>query len=83
MSSAKGSGAGRTRPQAYQNRTPFRHNKGSKKTAAILATANSGGLCKRCADKIEWRLKVWRGVCEHGGRNGGRSTLWPKSDQVS
>lgn len=58
MSSAKGSGGGRTRAQAYQNRTTFRHNKGSKRTAKILATANSGGLCKRCADKIDWRIKV-------------------------
>lgn len=57
MSSAKGSGAGRTRPQAHQNRTAFRHNKGSKKTAAIRANANTGGLCQRCADKIEWRIK--------------------------
>lgn len=58
MSMAKGSGAGRTRGQAYQNKTAFRHNKGSKKTAAILATVNTGGLCSRCADKIEWRKKV-------------------------
>lgn len=57
MSSAKGSGGGRTRAQAYQNKTTFRHNKGSKKTQKIAATANSGGLCPRCADKIEWRIK--------------------------
>jgi hypothetical protein len=49
--------ARRSRPQAHQNETAFRHNKNSKKTRKIQATVNTGGLCERCADKIEWRLK--------------------------
>jgi hypothetical protein len=57
MSTAKGSGAGRTRAQAYQNTHAFRHNKNSRKTNELRARVNTGGLCARCADKIEWRVK--------------------------
>jgi Uncharacterized conserved protein (DUF2039) len=53
----EGNSVRRSRPQAHQNETAFRHNKNSKKTRKILETVNTGGLCERCAEKIEWRKK--------------------------
>jgi Uncharacterized conserved protein (DUF2039) len=57
MSTARGSGVGRTRAQAYQNTHAFRHNKNSKKSNLLRARVNTGGLCLRCSEKIEWRIK--------------------------
>lgn len=48
----------KSRPPAHQNRTAFRHNKNSKTTKQIAETANSYALCPRCADKVQWRIKV-------------------------
>lgn len=47
----------KNRAPAHQNRTAFRHNKGSKLTARIEETAHTQGLCQRCADKVEWRKR--------------------------
>lgn len=58
MSTAKSPSQGRSRGQAHQNTRAFRHNKNSRKTEAILSTVNTGGLCSRCSEKIEWRLRV-------------------------
>eukprot|EP01125_Pyxidicula_operculata_P000806 TRINITY_DN1070_c2_g1_i1.p1 TRINITY_DN1070_c2_g1~~TRINITY_DN1070_c2_g1_i1.p1 ORF type:complete len:287 (-),score=102.55 TRINITY_DN1070_c2_g1_i1:344-1123(-) len=40
--------------QNYQNKTKFRHNKGSKLTQQILASPIEG-LCKRCSEIIQWK----------------------------
>lgn len=39
-----------------QNRFAFKHNKNSRKTAAILSIPNVG-CCRRCTDIIEWRKR--------------------------
>lgn len=58
--SAVGHDPRRSRGQAHQNKYAFKHNKNSKKTQKIEETVNVGGLCERCAEKIEWRKKVRR-----------------------
>ena len=40
----------------HQNRTAFKHNPASRKTAKILSLPNEG-LCTKCHDIIEWRKK--------------------------
>jgi hypothetical protein len=54
MSTRKG--GERSRPPAHQNSFSFKHNPKSKKTAAILASPNTG-LCRTCHAKIEWKKK--------------------------
>jgi hypothetical protein len=49
-------GGGPKRGPRNQNRTAFKHNPHSAKSAVIAALPNEG-LCKRCADIIEWRKK--------------------------
>ncbi|KAJ2808838.1 hypothetical protein H4R20_000580 [Coemansia guatemalensis] len=51
--STRGSGAKKGAPK-YQNKFAYTHNKGSKKTQAILALPVDG-LCRRCTDQIQWR----------------------------
>lgn len=57
MSSSKGSNS-RTRPQKHQNRTAFKNNlhDTSKKTK-FLNSLEVTGVCQRCKDVIEWKIK--------------------------
>ena len=41
-------------PPAHQNSFKFKHNPGSKKTKKIAAIQHFG-LCRRCADIIQWK----------------------------
>ncbi len=47
--------SGYSRAPAHQNRTAFRHNPRSVKTAKIMSLPATAGCCKRCIDQIEWR----------------------------
>lgn len=57
MSSSKGS-ISRNRPQKHQNRTAFKNNlhDTSKKTK-VLNSLEVKGVCQRCKDVIEWKIK--------------------------
>lgn len=57
MSSSKGSNT-RSRPQKHQNKTAFKNNlhDTSKKTK-ILNSLEVTGVCQRCKDVIEWKIK--------------------------
>ena len=41
--------------QSYQNKFTFRHNKNSKLTK-VIQKVPLDHLCKRCLDKLEWRI---------------------------
>ena len=45
-----------SRKPKHQNTFAFKHNRNSKKTAAIKAVMHDG-LCQRCHEKIEWKKK--------------------------
>lgn len=49
-------GGKHSRAPAHENKFAFRHNPGSKKTAAIARIPNNG-VCGRCHDIIEWKKK--------------------------
>ncbi|KAK7115764.1 uncharacterized protein C9orf85 homolog [Littorina saxatilis] len=57
MSSQKGN-VNRTRPQKHKNSTVFKNTKydTSQRTKNILSVSQDG-LCARCKDKIEWKVK--------------------------
>lgn len=57
MSTSRGS-ASRQRPQKYQNRTAFKNDlhDTSQKTK-IINSLDITGVCKRCKDIIEWKIK--------------------------
>ncbi|XP_076443809.1 uncharacterized protein C9orf85 homolog [Babylonia areolata] len=57
MSSQKGN-VQRTRPQKHRNSTAFKNTKydTSQRTKNILSVGQDG-LCKRCKEKIEWKIK--------------------------
>jgi len=57
MSSQKGN-TNRTRPQKYKNATAFKNTKydTSQRTKGIINTTQDG-LCERCKEKIEWKIK--------------------------
>ncbi|CDF38932.1 unnamed protein product [Chondrus crispus] len=46
----------KSRAPAHPNTRAFKHNKNSRLTRRI-ALVGTDGLCKKCADKIEWRKK--------------------------
>lgn len=48
----------KNRAPTHQNRTSFKHNKNSKKTNAIAASATTYCLCQKCSEKQQWRIKV-------------------------
>jgi hypothetical protein len=50
------SGGGPKKGPRHQNRTAFKHNPHSTKSAKIDALPNEG-LCARCSEIIEWRKK--------------------------
>eukprot|EP01132_Coremiostelium_polycephalum_P000825 gene825-1031_t len=52
-------GGGKKEMIITKQRTAFKHNPKSKKTAAILAMPNEG-LCHTCHETIEWRKKYRR-----------------------
>ena len=52
----KGKVGSYSRKPKHQNSFAFKHNPGSKKTAAIREIVH-GGLCKRCNEKVEWKKK--------------------------
>lgn len=49
------SGNNTKKSQAYQNTFAFKHNKNSQLTKKI-AKVPLDNLCKRCLDKLEWRI---------------------------
>lgn len=57
MSATKGSST-RKRPQKYQNKTAFKNDlhDTSQKTK-LINSLEVNGVCKRCKDIIEWKIK--------------------------
>ena len=56
MSTRKGNN--KKGPPKHQNKFAFKHNKNSVKTRKLLAKeGTTAGLCARCVEIIEWKIK--------------------------
>lgn len=85
------SGRPKQGPPAHANKQAFKHNRASKKTAAILGMPISPLLCPPCHAQIEWRkrfrkykpLTVPKKCCHCGRKDGVRAAYHVICDACS